>query len=198
MNTRKEQIENRIIKASINECIAKGVISASMENIAKLADVSKRTLYKYFPNKEAIFDTIIEDLLNSISKVVDVKYDPNIEIEQQLQVYIDNKMAFVLSDDYLNISKLVLSELLKSRPLKEEHLIRFSEIEQRFITWIEEAREDGKIKSELPASTIADQFHSLMKGQTYWPVLLGLKKLSKDEVDQISNESLKFFINSFC
>ncbi len=51
--------------------------------------------------------------------------------------------------------------------------------------WIDEAKYDKKISSEMDSEIMADQFHSIIKGQIFFPVLFGffdLKTINKKEV----------------
>jgi TetR/AcrR family transcriptional regulator of autoinduction and epiphytic fitness len=195
---RKEEITARIQESAINEFILKGLISASMENISKNADVSKRTLYKYYPNKDKIFDDIVSLLLDSVCGLSNICYSSEISIGEQLQDIIDTKIDLLTSDDYVKISKLVLSELIKSRPLSEKHFNQFSESEQTFIRWIDEAKKDGKITSKDPSELMANQFHSIIKGQIFYPVIFGIKKLTKNDIINSKKTAKEFFLKSFC
>ena len=196
--SRREDITERILSASVDEFILKGLNSASMENIAKVAVVSKRTLYKYYSNKDEIFDQIISKLLETFSKHYNFKYSPDISIEDQLTGIINIKVNHMTSEDYMKISKLILSELLKSKELSIEHLEEFSASENVFINWINDAKKDGKVSSDQASELIANQFHSILKGQIFYPVVFGIAKLSQDDINKSKEITLNFFLNSFC
>lgn len=196
--SKKEELESKIIEAAVGEFLARGYDSGSMENIAKLAEVSKRTLYKYYPNKEAVFDAIIEKLLLGVCSSSPAAYSKSESIEEQLSKIIDYKSALMTSPDYVDISRLVLSEIIKGRKLAPNHLERFSVSEQHFIKWIDAAKKDGKIASKQSSELIANQFHSIFKGQIFYPVIFGFKELSKNDVKTAKKIALEFFINSFC
>lgn len=195
---RKEDITARIQASAIEEFIQKGLDSGSMESIAKNADVSKRTLYKYYPNKDAIFDDIIQMLLESFKTYAKFPYDKNMSIEEQLDNILHAKIELVTSEEYIKISKLVLSEILKDKKLSEDHLNQFYESEQHFINWIQQAKNDGKVISDQAADLIANQFHSILKGQIFYPVIFGIAELSKDDLDKSKQITKEFFLNSFC
>jgi len=195
---RKEEITSRIQAAALKEFVRKGVNSSTMEHIAKSAGITKRTLYKYYPNKGIIYDELIDMLLDSFDAFSDFTYSGEIQIEEQLQEIIDTKVALLVSDNYQNVSKLLSIELLKSNPPKEKHLQRFHESENKFITWIKDAQKDGTVTSEQSAELIANQFHSIIKGQVFYPVIHGLTQLTKKDIDTCKKTAKNFFINSFC
>lgn len=195
---RKEEITIRIQEAAIEEFIEKGVISASMENIANRAEVSKRTLYKYYPNKDEIFDDIISLLLESFCTYSGFIYKKDIPIEDQLDNIIQHKVELITSENYIKISKLVLSELLKSKKPSQKHLEQFYESEQKFIKWIDQAKKNGAVTSKLPSEIIANQFHSIIKGQLFYPVIFGIVQINENDI-KVSKETAKmFFLKSFC
>lgn len=195
---RKEEITARIQESAIEEFIQKGLNSASMESIANNADVSKRTLYKYYPNKDEIFDDIINLLLESFCTYSSFSYSKETPLESQLENIIQTKIELITSEEYVKISKLVLSELLKSKSLSEKHLQQFYESEQKFIKWIDEAKKDGKVVSKQPSELIANQFHSIIKGQAFYPVIFGIAKLTERDVENSKITAKSFFLNSFC
>lgn len=196
--SKKEELETKMIEAAVQEFMARGLDSGSMENIAKVAEVSKRTLYKYYPNKEAIFDAIIEKLLAAVCGFIPAPYSKSESLENQLSKLIDHKAELMTSEEYMSISRLVLSEVMKGRKLEPKHLERFYVSELHFIKWIDAGKKDGKITSKQPSDLIANQFHSIIKGQLFYPVIFGMKELSKSDVKTAKKIALDFFLNTFC
>ena len=54
---RKAELQTRIVQCALQLFREKGVPETTMEAIAEAACVTKRTLYRYFPIKEAIAST---------------------------------------------------------------------------------------------------------------------------------------------
>ena len=54
----RQATERRILESVIDAISRRGVYNSSMAEIAKSANVSKATLYRYFPSKEALLDEI--------------------------------------------------------------------------------------------------------------------------------------------
>lgn len=195
--TKKTELTDKIIQAAILEFTSRGLDSGSMENIASVAQVSKRTLYKYFPNKEAIFDTLIHKLLDGF-KSYSLTYSKLLSIESQIEKLLDAKIELMTSDGYMDISRLVLSEVIKGKKLNEEHLVKFYESEHKFLKWIDAAKKDGKIKSKQSSELISNQVHSIVKGQIFYPALFGIKEIGKQDVKVAKKIAVEFFLNSFC
>jgi TetR/AcrR family transcriptional regulator of autoinduction and epiphytic fitness len=195
---KKEEINCKIINASLKEFISKGFEAASMENISKLAEVSKRTLYKYHPCKDVLLDELITKLLDSCSAKLNFSYDKELKFEAQLEQIIDAKLDLLTSEEYIQISKIIFGELLKSKALSKEQLSQFYEYEDILIEWIDKAKKAGHIKATTSSEDIANQFQSVIKGQVFYPVLLGLIKTDKKFINKIKVTTKEFFINSYC
>ena len=74
---RKAERPREIIDAALDLFVAKGFMATRLDEVAKLAGVSKGTLYLYFENKEALFKSVVETLVV-----------PEIErTEQQIQAF---------------------------------------------------------------------------------------------------------------
>ena len=65
-----QEKRDRIINAATNEFALKGFENANINNIAKKADVSVGSLYKYFENKQDLFLTIIHYSISSMEELL--------------------------------------------------------------------------------------------------------------------------------
>ena len=74
------------MEAAVVEFQEHGFASASMDAISARAEVSKRTLYKYFESKENLFNAIVESLSDRMSHTLDVQYDPALEIRARKEI----------------------------------------------------------------------------------------------------------------
>ena len=85
------------VNAMINEAswlFAKhGFKHVTMEQIAQYANVSKVTLYKYFPRKENIYETIIKQnndvLYQKTKEIVNLTEPPLFKLQEMLQAEMD-------------------------------------------------------------------------------------------------------------
>ena len=70
MTTRLPDSEKRkkILERSLSLFLMRGVSSLTMEEIASLQGISKKTLYRFFPNKEALVSNAIEAKIGEIAK----------------------------------------------------------------------------------------------------------------------------------
>lgn len=112
----KEEIKKRILIAALDEFKEKGYLSASVRNIASNADTALGTVYKYFRNKEDLFNSVVEsvysDLFATINKIIVADVNPNEKL-----IEIKNRIL----DIFKGNSKEVLILFGKSKGSKYEN-----------------------------------------------------------------------------
>jgi AcrR family transcriptional regulator len=73
----KEEIKTGIINAALKEFEVKGFEKASMQNISSNAGVAIGNIYRYFKNKEELFNQIMDPVHNLITALVFDQFMPN-------------------------------------------------------------------------------------------------------------------------
>lgn len=69
-NEKKQYIENKIINAIIIDLEERDLNEMSVDEIAKNAEVSKRTLYKYFASKKEMYLGVVKYCFKELSEVI--------------------------------------------------------------------------------------------------------------------------------
>ncbi len=194
----KDEKTAQIIEAATRELLAKGLDAASMHNIACQAKVSKRTLYKYFPTKDELYSALVDELLDRVHGMYQLRYTAGIPFRQQLEDFVDHKISFSTSRSVLDISKIVIGEMFKSRKVTEAQVEKMQYSESLFVQWVDDAKADGQITSNMSSTIIANYFHYLLKGEVFWPIMLGFETPSTIDTNEVRNRIVDFFIHSFC
>ena len=68
---RANEKRRRIIEAAWRLALRHGLRAATMEALAREAGVAKGTLYAHFPDKDAVFDGVVADLLVELAAAFD-------------------------------------------------------------------------------------------------------------------------------
>jgi AcrR family transcriptional regulator len=92
MGQRVPDAEKRkqIIDRSRTLFMARGVSALSMDQIASLQGISKKTLYKFFPNKAALTEEAIEERIQEIaSKVEEIAHNSDLPFLARLRGIFD-------------------------------------------------------------------------------------------------------------
>ncbi|PTS76575.1 helix-turn-helix domain-containing protein, partial [Stenotrophomonas sp. HMWF023] len=81
-----------IVRAAVEEFRSAGYEATSMDRIAAVAGVSKRTVYNHFPSKEELFALILEELWQSSVASVELPYRADQPLEVQLLQLLRQKL----------------------------------------------------------------------------------------------------------
>ncbi|CAH9060626.1 hypothetical protein PSECIP111951_02320 [Pseudoalteromonas holothuriae] len=156
-----------ILRAAIELFAQHGVSATTMEQISNNANVSKRTLYKHFANKEALFDVVVELLLSRVEPLTAIQFIPNYDFITQLKNLATNAVTMLSDDDYLTLSRIVLIESMRSKERAEALNKRFMTCEKALLQWFEDA-ESAHCLGQFKAHFAAAFFWGGLKKLTYW------------------------------
>ena len=79
----------RILRAALEVCGARGVNAATMDDVAARAGVSKGTLYRFFESKEDLFLATLLASYEEGLRIVDVGLAPARDPRRRLEAYLD-------------------------------------------------------------------------------------------------------------
>jgi len=95
--TNKEKRIEAILDAGLALALASGLKSTTMEAIAKEANISKATLYSYFPDKQAIFASITARLFVELKQLVEISLEKNCSLGDKIALALASKNKVVFS-----------------------------------------------------------------------------------------------------
>ena len=103
-----------ILEAAATVFLRDGYLSAGMDEIALLADVSKQTVYKQFTSKEALFIEIVMSLTNEASDAthgVLPELRPDDDLRKHLEEYACRQLNIVLTPRLMQLRRVVIGEV---------------------------------------------------------------------------------------
>ena len=115
------QTENRkiILNAALEVFAREGFRGATVDEIAKAAGMSKPNLLYYFPKKDDIYRSLLEQLLDDwLDPLRDL--DPEGEPLREIAAYIERKIE--LARDFPMESRLFANEMVRGAPILEDVL----------------------------------------------------------------------------
>lgn len=156
------QKRQTILEGATIVFIEKGYDVASMDAIAEVAGVSKRTIYNHFPSKELLFQAIVADFLRQRDEIKPIEYSPSLSLETQLKEFAEAELFLINDPVRRGLSKLFTSVFLmdidfgkRTRSLYEPH--------KAFVLWLKAAVDDGKLNAPAP-ELAARMFYGMVEG----------------------------------
>ena len=123
----------RILDAAEKVFVAEGYGAATMEEVARVARMSKKTIYRLFPDKEHLFGALMSDVdgfPGSEGKRAPIPSDPIDDLRNHLLTMAE----FTLSSRQVEITRLVISEARHSPKLADEFYARVMRKGQAYLT----------------------------------------------------------------
>ncbi len=106
--TRNERKRFDIIEAARVVFLEKGFEHASMDQIAKEAGVSKRTVYSNFGSKEILFAGLMEQMCKGKREAVDLEIDLTLPIEEALIELGERFLQMIFEPEGMRLFRMLI------------------------------------------------------------------------------------------
>ncbi len=140
---------NRVLQAALEVFSAKGYHEATMDEVAKRAQVSKGALYLYFPSKQELFAALLEagvDVLLNTMRQAMMSHSSH-----RKRMYAAIEAAFGLLQEYRTLARLIFLRV-GTNPLLERKIL---DAHQRISALIEEELRVACATENLPQQNFA-------------------------------------------
>jgi TetR/AcrR family transcriptional regulator, regulator of autoinduction and epiphytic fitness len=183
-----------ILEGAVKVFTKNGFDASSMDNIAEVAGVSKRTIYNHFPSKEILFQAIVADFLSQRDEIKPIRYSSAISLEEQLKDFATAELFLINDPVRRGLSKLFTSVFLMDIDFGRKTRSQF-EPHRAFIIWLNSAREDKKLKFQSP-ELAARVFYGMVEGCLTYPALFSDGESLK-HIDPLLNELISAFLTYY-
>ena len=183
--------KEKILQTSLDEFIKKGVAGAKVNDIVATAKMSKKTFYKYFKNKEEVFNVILENLINLIENF-QISKPSKTNFVSDLKAIISCYVDFFFQKEFIAMTKLMTCEIIKGRDFNIKEQKSYFKMQEQFTSWLKSYQKSLYINS-FNQNEIATQFYQFIKNETYYPLLYGLKENNSGNKKEAKKYLLKIF-----
>jgi len=101
MQVKKEEVRKKILKAAIKEFKNSGYKNATMRKISNGSGIPIGNLYRYYQNKETLFNSIVLDVYEELKALFEggIERNPEVPVEER-SLYFFNKLIDIYASDY--------------------------------------------------------------------------------------------------
>lgn len=154
----KQARKEEIINAAENLFIAEGFEETSMDDIAKKAQFTKRTLYQYFVNKEDLFYAVALRGVNQLHLYFRKALENGKTALEKIR--LSNRAYYQFYKDHSDIFRLIYykpsNRQNREESLHYQEIMRIQSLSfQNYADLIEEGKVDGSIRNDLDAKKAA-------------------------------------------
>lgn len=192
--TRSELKREAILMGAVEAFKRYGVGDTSMDKIAEVAQVSKRTVYNHFESKEVLVTHIVKEIWckNVVESVVE--YDPNKSLKEQMLELVENELTISKQPETMDLIRVALSHSILNPDTFNQDVHQFFEQDTALMRWLKAAIADKRFKPMDPKKA-NDQVVSLLKGQAFWPQIIRRDPALTDEQrTTLASETVEMFL----
>lgn len=195
--TRSEQKRLAIINAAKEEFIQHGFSAANMDRVCALAEVSKRTLYRHFESKEALFESILTIIQSSIDESLRYAFDPEKSLEGQLTEMTRREVEILYGKYGISFARIILMEFLRQPDMASQIISKIYN-NKSLTHWFAEAQKAGKIK-EVKLEYLSQTYSSLFNGMFVWPQVFDMQTIPEGKaLEEKIEHIVSVMMASFC
>ncbi|KGY10204.1 TetR/AcrR family transcriptional regulator [Vibrio sinaloensis] len=199
MLKRSDIKQEDIIQSAIEVFSQKGLEQASMEGISKHAGVSKRTLYKYYPNKDALFEVIVDKLICRFDDRCELRYESSVSVFEQLKALTLKQMCYINTEDFQVTARLVMAECIRCPETSKLLMSKFEAIGDSYglYEWIKQAVAAEAIEVDnIPLAV--EQYIGSIKAIVFWPQLLAHQPpATQDQLIVAVDTAAQMFVSTY-
>lgn len=194
-------LENKkelILEKAMNVFSDKGLNNTSMEFLAEAAQVSTRTLYKHFSNKQDLFKEVQHRYFSQITAQENmIDYHSSRDLRTMLDDMVDQRMKFCLEESSQQAIQLFFYEALGD-DFDRHYAVKLFQAESGFLSWLESCQRDGRLSGLYCIEYMNDMYHRFFNSLFILPLLLKQQcMLTHEALEQRKRMLNNFFINNF-
>ncbi|MCO7225637.1 TetR/AcrR family transcriptional regulator [Pleionea sp. CnH1-48] len=187
----------QIIEAAAEEFRSAGFNGTSMDKVAARANVSKRTVYNHFPSKDALFNGIVDYMLNMLSEATAIEYSSERNVREQLTELARREIELLSTPQFIDLARAVIAEGIHSPEKMQEASEQFAGIEDNLSQWFDAAAADGKLATS-DGQFASNHFIGMLKTFCFWPQLIKNQPFpDSTEIEHIIETSVSMFVNYY-
>lgn len=133
-----------ILQAATKSFSLFGYKATTIEQVAKIANVGKGTIYTFFSNKEELFQEVVFHLINEMKHETDQLIDTNASFMQNAHTALMKMLQF--RERHMLFAKLIEEEKALRTPEVQQMLLK---IEAEIISYVSMRIQNGIAKDEI-------------------------------------------------
>jgi AcrR family transcriptional regulator len=178
---RSSETEQAILDSAYGIMAAEGLAAASIDAIARDSGVSKMTIYKWWPSREAL---LIDAFLRQAASMLPLpdKGDPLTRLRKHASAYVA-----ALNGDFGKVQLAVIAECIASTGSATIFSERYLAIRRDVAVGIIKAgQKDGSILAAEPAGDLYDRIY----GTLFYQYVFGFRSLTRDYAERLVHSVL--------
>jgi TetR/AcrR family transcriptional regulator of autoinduction and epiphytic fitness len=185
-----------ILKAAEVEFQKHGLNNAVIDVIVANAQVSKRTLYKYYRSKLDLFQAVLMQKYRAVGHGKIVTYDKGQDFQTQLVALIESEIKTYQDPAYLDVAQIILRELMLSQDKAEKVFAQLPPTGTSLDSWLSAAVNEGYL---VCTDTVfaAESLSNHIKSYAFYPQIFGYEALTDEKIGLMANHLATIIMKTY-
>lgn len=194
----RSELKREAILAAAKQAFQKdGVQNTSMDNIAATAQVSKRTVYNHFKNKEELVAHIISEFWAQLHAGDPHPFSVDIPLAVQLGKLVESHTKLVSCAGYIALTRVAFGYYLYHPSELKRQIDKTRKQQSALHRWIEVAIEQRCLIAHDVELGVR-QIHNLIEGRCFWQQFLGIESpVSQQEQQRINQDTVSMYLSQY-
>jgi AcrR family transcriptional regulator len=160
----KAQVRERLLAAARSLFARQGVAASTVDEIARLAQVSRATAFNYFPSKQALLAALVHEMEARFLHIMDTQFDREGSAAERLAALFSWTAAKV--EETPELSRVLIGASETTFGAAPDSGVRTARTHRAFRRVLDTGRREGNVRRDVPAGVLAD-----IVGGTYAGIL---------------------------
>jgi TetR/AcrR family transcriptional regulator, mexJK operon transcriptional repressor len=193
---RSERKRNQILQGAREVFRESGFGGASVDDIARRAGISKATMYRYFPDKAAIYKEVVQRDCQRQSVLMETEVEDH-ALENILMDHARNYLHFIVTPFMHDIFRAAVAESSRMPDFGRNFYMSGPDKGRRNLSPILcAAAKRGEIEIG-DADFAANQFYALCSTEVFYKTLFGVvETYTEEDLEQRARTAVRTFLNA--
>lgn len=186
---------DQVLRGAREVFMADGFEGASVDEIARVAGVSKATLYSYFPDKRLLFMEVAQTECTLMSEKIMSMIDESLPVRDVLMLTAVQVITFLTSEFAQQVFRICVAERDRFPELGRAFYSAGPENgRERISEYLEKAVEAGELNIDnIPMA--AEQFSELCKVKLWTRAVFGIQgQFTEAEIRDVASHTVDMFL----
>lgn len=185
-----------ILAAAEIEFQKHGLHNAIIDTIVENAQVSKRTLYKYYRSKLDLFQAVLMQKYRAVGRNKAVEYQRDQDFKSQLKSLIIHEINIYQTKAYMDVAQIILRELMLSQDKAEKVFAQLPPTGTSLSKWIGSAVKDGYVVCK-DVEMAAESLDGHIKSYAFYPQVFGFTKMDAEKVESVADHMVEMVCKAY-
>jgi len=192
---RKGRKFDQVLEGARQVFLADGFEGASVDDIARVAGVSKATLYSYFPDKRLLFMEVANAECTRMAEAALELIDDCASPREVLKIAANQLVPFLLSEFAQQCFRICVAERDRFPELGRAFYVSGPKMgRDRLCEYLSEARYRGEVAID-DIEMAAEQFSELCKAKLWTKAVFGIQTtFTQAEIDDVIDNAVETFL----